>query len=191
MGDIRDDGAIVTCPLFQNDDAVVHPTSPRQLNICEISVERAIELNQIWHSRLPKITNPYGDHIYFGAEFNGRLYACAIWTRPVARLFNNRGILELRRMAICKEAPKYTASRMLSVMIKIIKKKKPHIVKLISYQDTDVHSGTIYKASGWTVAIKTQGGSNTATRKQTWKSNVRTRDESQSTAYKIRWEKDI
>ena len=32
-----------------------------------------------------------------------------------------------------------------------IVKNMPEIVKLISYQDTEVHQGTIYKAGGWTV----------------------------------------
>lgn len=160
-----------------------HPTSPLQFNIYEISVERAVELNKQWHSRLPRITNPYGDQICFGAEYQGKLYACAIWTMPVARLFNGKNYLELRRMAISANAPKNTASRMISIMVKVIRKLKPHIIKLISYQDTDVHSGTIYKASGWTAAnistVSSMGWEN------------RKRNKMQTTANKIRWEKNL
>ena len=49
--------------------------------------------------------------------------------------------------AIASDAPKYTATRMLSIMVKRIKKEFPDIVRLISYQDTEVHKGTIYKAA--------------------------------------------
>jgi hypothetical protein len=185
------DGARVAYPLFQEGDGGSCPTSPLQFNIYEISVERAVELNKQWHSRLPSITNPYGDQICFGAEYEGKLYACAIWTMPVARLFNGKNYLELRRMAISAEAPKNTASRMISIMVKTIRKAKPHIVRLISYQDTSVHSGTIYKASGWTIAEKTAGGSATPASIQSWQKNKRIRKESQSVAYKIRWEKDL
>jgi hypothetical protein len=178
------DGARVAYPLFQEEDGGSSPTSPLQLNIYEISVERAVELNKQWHSRLPRITNPYGDQICFGAEFEGRLYACAIWTMPVARMFNGKGYLELRRMAISADAPNNTASRMISVMTKIIRKVKPHIVKLISYQDTEVHTGTIYKASGWTLA-------NISHDPNGWQRKCRKRDKGQTTADKIRWEKDL
>lgn len=175
------DGAKVAYPLFPEDDGGSNPTSPLQFNIYEISVERAVELNKQWHSRLPKITNPYGDQICFGAEYQGKLYACAIWTMPVARLFNGKNYLELRRMAISAEAPKNTASRMISIMVKAIRKAKPHIVKLISYQDTDVHSGTIYKASGWNPIQVT---------KDTWDRPNRLR-KNPSVGLKIRWEKDL
>lgn len=189
-GGMSGDGATVAYPLFQ-EGGDSNPTTPLQFNIYEISVERAVELNKRWHSKLPDITNPYGDQICFGAEYNGRLYACAIWTMPVARLFNGKNYLELRRMAISADAPKNTASRMMSMMVKIIRKAKPHIVKLISYQDTEVHSGTIYKASGWQVAQKTQGGSSCPNSVQSWQRCKRHRKESQSTAFKIRWEKNL
>jgi hypothetical protein len=176
--------AVNAYPLF--GESHEKPTSPLQLTIYEISVERAVELNKQWHSRLPKIGNPYGDQICFGAEFNGKLYACAIWTMPVARLFNGRNYLELRRMAISGDAPKNTASRMIAVMTKIIRKAKPHIVKLISYQDTEVHSGTIYKASGW-IPFKTSPCNPKGWKREKYKKNHII----QTTADKIRWEKDI
>jgi hypothetical protein len=36
-------------------------------------------------------------------------------------------------------------------MIRWLKKNHPEHQKAISYQDLDVHQGTIYKAAGWTV----------------------------------------
>jgi hypothetical protein len=104
---------------------------------------------------------------------------------PVARLFNGKNYLELRRMAISAEAPKNTASRMISIMVKAIRRAKPHIVKLISYQDTDVHSGTIYKASGWVEAATRKGGDDA------WSCNVRKRAKTPASGDKIRWEKDL
>jgi len=83
-------------------------------------------------------------------------------------------------MAIADDAPKNTASRMIGVMRKIIKKTLPHITLLISYQDTEVHQGTIYKASGWYFASKNKGTS--------WTNNNRKRNKEQSLSDKVRWE---
>jgi hypothetical protein len=180
-------GARIAYPLFQEGDGGSCPTSPLQLNIYEISVERAVELNKQWHSRLPVIgiSNIIRnkDYICFGAEFEGKLYASAIWSSPVAanRLKNGKYLLELRRMAISAESPKNTASRMISIMVRAIRKSKPHIVKLISYQDTDVHSGTIYKASGWCI-----GNSSTLV---DWTN--RKRNMTIATGPKLRWEKEM
>jgi hypothetical protein len=57
--------------------------------------------------------------------------------------------MELKRMAISDDAPKNTASRMISYMVRDIRKGFPSVPRLISYQDPAVHSGTIYRASGW------------------------------------------
>jgi len=67
---------------------------------------------------------------------------------------------------------------MISIMVKLIHKKFPDINRLISYQDTEVHKGTIYKASGWIAAKETDF--------ITW--NNRPRNPDQSKAKKIRWE---
>ena len=89
-------GAIVAYPLFHRGDGGSFPTSPLQFEICEISVGTAKDLNRQWHSRLPKITNPYSGHTAcYGALYDGKYYACAIWTDPIARAFNGRKYLEL------------------------------------------------------------------------------------------------
>jgi len=160
--------------------------SPLQLQIHIINTKKAVELNHLWHSRLPIITNPYGRHgICFGAEYKNIWYATAIWTDPIARLFNGKGFIELRRMAIAKNAPVNTASRMIKIMGIIIKNTFPDIYKLISYQDTEVHMGTIYKASGWTPII--------ANKNSNWTrlNTNRFRVENQATGPKIRWGKQI
>jgi len=111
--------------------------------------------------------------------FDWRYFSAAIWSSPVNQSFDIDSVLELRRLAISPESPRFTATWMISKMIKNIQKKLPRITRLISYQDTDVHTGTIYKAANW---------KNMSTVKyRTWDES-RERNESQSTADKIRWE---
>lgn len=92
-------------------------------------------------------------------------------------------MLELRRMALSDSCPKNTASRTIGIMVRLIKKKFPEIRRLISYQDTSVHTGTIYKASGWVPATKTEFVS--------WTTKKRKRNKDQATGAKIRWERHI
>jgi len=143
----------------------------------------ACDLNEKWHSRLPELDwsnvtrNRY--YICFGAIYQGEWFAVGIWSSPVNQSFNMDTTLELRRFAIASEAPKYTASRILKVMIALIKKHLPSINRLISYQDIEVHKGTIYKASGWQPTIRVPY--------RPW-DKTRSRKPSQSTADKMRWE---
>lgn len=152
MNNFRADDVRVTCPLFQAEYGGSTPTSALQLKIGKIPVRVAMALNRQWHSRLPEIGN--GMQCFaFGAECNNRFYAVALWSTPVARLLNGLGFIELRRMAIADDAPKNTGSRMLRIMALLIKRERPDTLALISYQDTDVHTGTIYKAAGWTPRV--------------------------------------
>ena len=183
------DSIINNAPLFQSGDGGVMPTSPLQLQIRECNVHLACDLNKLWHSRFPIIdwTNVVRNkrYICFIAEYNFINYATAIWSSPIAgnRIKNSNEILELRRMAISKDAPKNTASRMISIMVKIIKKSFPEITSLISYQDTEVHSGIIYKASGWKASKSSKFCS--------WGDGKRVRAADQSKANKIRWEYNL
>jgi len=160
----------------------------------KVSVHRACSLNALWHSRFPRIhwSNVVRnkDYICYVAEYGETLedtvaYAVAIWSSPVAanRLNGGEAMLELRRMAISDDAPKNTASRMLSIMRKDIAKRLPHIDRLISYQDTEAHHGTIYKASGWTPKAASDGAA--------WTTKTRNRNKEQSRARKIRWEYEL
>jgi hypothetical protein len=84
-------------------------------------------------------------------------------------------------MAIADDAPKNTATRMIGWMIRELKKRGEYTTA-ISYQDTAVHNGTIYKASGWN-PVKVG--------KDTWdRPNQRNRrhDDSQEVGAKVRWE---
>lgn len=173
------DDARVAYPLFQEEYGGSTPTSALQLNITRISVETAVKLNRLWHSRLPYIGNAFRCEAY-GAEYNNVYYATALWSSPIARMLNGKNWWELRRMAISDDAPINTASRMLRIMKLDIIKTHREIIKLISYQDIAVHKGTIYKAAGWVNTIVSNGGDG-------WSSS-RNRNKEQTTSKKIRWE---
>jgi len=84
----------------------------------------------------------------FSGEIDGITYVVALWNNPSARGLPDNW-LELRRMACAPNAPPNTASKFLSYMAKWFRANKPKYQRLISYQDTAVHTGTIYRASGW------------------------------------------
>ncbi len=181
------DGVVVTQEVLQLSEGGSIPTSPLQLSFEVIRAQTACLLNSQWHSRFPQIdwSNVVRNRRYvcFGARFEGQYFAVAIWSSPIAanRLKDGHLLLELRRMAINDKAPKNTASRMLSWMKKDIKKRFPEIVRLISYQDTEVHHGTIYKAAGWHIASENKKFID-------WTTGSRKRNSAQSEAAKIRWE---
>lgn len=176
-------------PLFQMGSGGASPTSPLQMKVNKLSVKHACKLNELWHSVLPRISegNIYRNRyqVCYVAEYDGIYYAVAIWTSPVAenRFKNGHKMLELRRMAIANDAPKYTASWMLGIMRKMIAREFQEVKRLISYQDTDIHLGTIYKASGWKPANKTKYTS--------WTTDSRERNDEQTKADKVRWEYQI
>ena len=65
-------------------------------------------------------------------------------------------MIELNRMAFDSHLPKNSESRCLSISIKMIKKKAPHVKWVLSFSDgTQSGDGTIYRAAGFTLtAIK-------------------------------------
>ena len=133
----------IDSPLFwkYNDGEI--PKSPKQINIIEIDRYLARDLNTLWHSQLPIYETGFcfNSKISFGALYKNVYYATAIWTNPIAANLPQQEWLELRRLAISQDAPKYTASYMLGKMAKIIKKSFSEIKTLVSYQDIKVHKG--------------------------------------------------
>jgi hypothetical protein len=163
------------------------PTSALQLWVHQIFYSEARALNAIWHSTLPRIGDPKNVMSpkaapCFAATFEGVIYAVAIWSHPVSRSLPQKTWLELRRLAVAPDAPKNTASRVLAVMTRLLREAKPGVERLISYQDTEAHTGCIYKAAGW-VAASTTGS------QRRWGCPSRPRPPSQSEAVKQRWEK--
>ena len=149
------DSVRVAYPLFQADGGGSSPTSA--LHARDLTFERcerafAGRLNSLWHSRLPVVyasTMMYA----FMAHKDSVVYAVGLWSNPSARQLN-QSFLELRRMACAPDAPPNTASRFLAWQVRWIKQNCPLVQGVLSFQDTSVHKGTMYKASGWTLAYK-------------------------------------
>jgi hypothetical protein len=106
-----------------------------------------------------------------------------IFSSPVAqnRFKDGKKMLELRRLALGNNCPPNTASRVISISLKLVSKKFPEIKRVISYQDMSVHKGTIYRASGWVNTTETNFIS--------WTTKKRKRNKDQAIGKKIRWEK--
>lgn len=177
-------------PLFQAEEGGSTPTSALQLFFSPTDRDTFARLNRDWHSRLPKINATVGGKVFYSAEFDGIAYAVAMWSNPVARLLPQKTWLELRRFAIADDSPPNTASRMLAWMARDIRQRFPEIVRLVSYQDTEVHDGTIYKASGWKQAEGYKG------RRKGWAAGqgggaTRMRRTNQAPAIRMRWEKAL
>lgn len=172
----------VVHPLFQAEGGGSTPTSALQLHLGWIDPTLGVRLNELWHSRLPAFTAPLGQFKAIAAESDGMFYAAAIWSWPVARMLgrHKNKYYELRRLAIAPDAPKNTASRMLRVMRLMICREMPLVENLISYQDTEVHGGTIYKAAGWQPVRKSAA--------EEWTRPSRERRKTQSAVAKIRWQ---
>jgi hypothetical protein len=173
----------VNFDLFLGERIV--PKSAKELRLHEISVDKAMMYNAMWHSRLPVTSHSNmirnTRKIFYGAEYDGHCFASAMWSDPVAnnRLSKAYVWLELRRLAIAPDAPKFTATWMIAKMIKDIKKKFPEVTRLVSYQDTEVHTGTIYSAANWKKdAVSTF---------QEWTTGIRKRNDLQTKSDKIRW----
>lgn len=181
--DLRGDSIRVMQPLFQAGEGGSTPTSPLQMRVEPMTFDKALPLNELWHSRLPRMGTGFikvQPFLSFAAVFEGRAFAVAIWSNPVARNLPQDTWLELRRLACAPDAPRYTASWMLGVMRRLIHRERPWITRLVSYHDTDVHDGTIYRAAGWTATTVNRDGN--------WTRRKRPRPTAQSSAAKQRWE---
>ena len=190
----RAEGVRVAHPLFQAGGDGPQPISALQLRLYQISYPLALALNRLWHSRLPRFGAGFikrQPFLCYGAEFGGLYYAGAIWSNPVARNLPQHEWLELRRLAISSDAPRNTASRLLAVMARLIREERPQIVRLVSYHDTTVHAGTIYRAAGWTSTMLGAGGDWNRPNSRNQNGTPRTRPPAQSAEPKQRWEKVI
>jgi hypothetical protein len=188
----RADDVAVAYPLNQEGWGGSIPTSALQLRFHRIGFDTARQLVTLWHSRLPEIYSGAAGggyyHVNYVAEFAEGWYAAAIWTSPIAlnrmSVVDPLEVIELRRLAICAMAPRNTASRMLAFMARDLFRSEPTLQRLISYQDTAVHDGTIYKAAGWTARD--------SSRFQTWNTSRTDRSNraiQQAASPKRRWEK--
>ena len=149
-------------------------------------------LVKAWHSRLPNCQDGPWTHAFRG-HYKDRTYVVALWNNPSGRCLPNHW-RELRRMACAPDAPRYTASCFLGWMARWFMANEPEHEKLISYQDTAVHKGTIYKAAGWTpewttVERERDRAGNRVGTKRKYRSNLNGTDADR--AKKVRWAKWI
>jgi hypothetical protein len=126
------------------------PEKASQLDLVRCSPVEARACVGAWHSRLP-VTQRGPWMLAFSAVGGDHVYGAALWHNPSARGLPQNW-MELRRLAIPDYAPPHTASWMLGAMRKWIRANRPDTPRLLSYQDIDVHLGTIYKAAGWEIA---------------------------------------
>lgn len=134
-------------PLFEQPTGNP-PRRATDLAVERCTVEHARRLVERWHSRMP-VTQAGPWQYAFAARCDGITYGVALWHNPSARMLPAHWI-ELRRMAVAPDAPHCTASRMLGQMARWFRINCPERERLISYQDMEVHAGTIYRAAGWT-----------------------------------------
>lgn len=184
----RGDGAMLAYPAIQSGDGGSRPTSPLQFKLVEIDMRIARKLNSRWHSMLPR--TDLGNLLCgstsaaWAAEWDGWLYAVAIVSQPIIRAVCDGVTIELRRLAICREAPPNSASRILGIIRRLVRDKFPVMSRFVSYLAVDVHVGTIYKAAGWKPV-----GEITAPRPQRKRGDKnRATGPLQTTSRKQRWE---
>lgn len=176
----------VAHPLFQAGGGGSSPTSALHLRLYPVAFPLAVALNRLWHSRLPRYGRGFiknQSDLCYAAEYEGLYYAVAIWSNPVARALPQQEWIELRRLAVAPDAPRNTPSRMLAVMARLVSRARPDVLRLVSYSDTEAHTGCIYRAAGWVATVRHRG------RTPDWNTPARPRPPSQSRAPKQRWEK--
>ena len=182
---------------FQFPDGGSSPTPT--LHVKDLRVERcepshAVAMVKQWHSRLPYCQDgPW--MMAFRMHHDNITYAVALWHNTSARNLP-QSWLELRRMACGPSSPKNTPSRFLAIMGKLIKAYFPQCSRMISYQDCEVHTGTIYKAAGWIASASTPSPPRARNREPNRKGTRRAyRTNSNGFApnasAKIRWEKSL
>lgn len=131
----------------QVDDSGATPTPALHFQACD--KQQAVEFIRQWHSRLPNCQRgPW--QFAFSASVNDEIFAAALWNNPSARTLPGHW-LELRRLAAKPGAPRNTCSCFIAWMVRYFRRAQKHREKCISYQDLEVHKGTIYKAAGWKV----------------------------------------
>lgn len=165
------------------------PPKASALTLLRCEPAEARRCVRAWHSRLP-LTQSGPWKLAYVATFGGHLYGGALWHNPSARGLP-QDWLELRRLALPPWAPPHAASWMLAAMRRHIAGNLPEVSRLISYQDLDVHTGTIYKAAGWQPAYyakpreRDRSGNRVGTRRA-YRSDLN--GTAPAAAGKVRWE---
>lgn len=97
----------------------------------------------------------------FSVKFDGTVVGAAIFGKPagmgVLKKYSEDGkfrCTELRRFVLADECPRNSESKMIAVMLKMLRKKG--VQRILSYADPNAgHTGVIYKATGFKLLGKT------------------------------------
>lgn len=130
-------------------------TNVKQIIVKVIPSKVANEFVKKWHYSGKVVGN---SQLHFGAFLNGNLHGVMSFgpsmdKNKVIKLVANTGwndFLELNRMAFDPYLPRNSESRCISIALRMIHKKAPHIKWIISFADgTQCGDGTIYRASNF------------------------------------------
>jgi len=154
MKDISGDSIKVERSLFQVGEGGAIPTSPLQLDLRNISNTIAGDCYKKWHYLGG--TGFLATHNY-GVYTEGNLWGCISFGSPNAKVLKGyytpetqKGWWEIKRLALSDILPKNSESRVIAIGIKLLRKIE-QVKGIITYADSGVgHTGTIYKASGFT-----------------------------------------
>lgn len=145
---------VVTRSLFQERDEGATPISPHHFVVEGITFEEAEACYEKWHY-LGK--TDFLATVNYGAKTPGHLWGALSFGAPNAKILDGywtadtqQGWWEIKRLALSDDLPKNSESRFIALCIRFL--RKAYFVKgIVSYADSGVgHTGTIYKASGFT-----------------------------------------
>ena len=149
------DSLLIEQLSFQTGEGGSTPTSPLQLFVRPISKATAAWCYRQWHY----LKDTGFLHQYsFGAYYDGVIWGAITFHPPsapetVMGLFNSTSqssIYEIGRLAMDDRCPRNSESRFIAVAMRLLRKAVP-VKAIITYADSAVgHTGTIYRASGFT-----------------------------------------
>ena len=147
---------IVEQSLFQATEGGAKPTSPhsaKDLELRQVKKQLAEVCYEKWHY-LGK--TGFISEINFGVYYDNKLWGSISYGSPNAKILKGyytpetqKGWWEIKRLAISDELPPNSASRIIAVSEKFLRKIR-FVKGIVTYADSGVgHTGTIYKASGF------------------------------------------
>lgn len=141
-------------PTFQWGGGGSKPTSPLQLRFEECAPSVAAEAYRRWHYLG---SQGFLSTFNFGAYYNGELEGAISYGAPNATDLDGhwdrttqQHWWEIKRLVMSPNCPKNSESRFIAITIRMLK-KRALVRGIVTYADDGQgHSGTIYKASGFT-----------------------------------------
>lgn len=161
-------------------------------NLTPITSAKKIRMKQVnkewideWISERHYLgTTPPGARLRLAFFHEGICVGGMLWGRLTARAYESFQTLELTRMFLDDACPRNSESRCIGMATKLIKKLFPEMHTLYSYSDPAYgHTGTIYRAAGWSNSGKTKG--------KAWNGRNGIERKNVSTSKKVRWMKKL